>query len=383
MKSFIHVTILLLTMTMLGSCVKDDHEPSLEPVRVLLVYIGTDNNLAGFEVEKMNKLRDGWTGKDTDRLIAYVDNRNTGGMLYDLSVQGGESPKIIASYGKENSASPEVSARVISNVVAAYPADHYGLLVFSHASGWLPSGALENPTGSFASTSRSIFVDGSDEMSLADFAKTIPSGVFDYIAFETCFMAGIEVAYELKDKTPYLLVSSAEIVHPGFAPVYAESTNKLLAGNLQGFGQDVFDHTLTYASDNAQRSATYSVIRTGGIEALTAFVRDNCDFSRSVDVTQIQRFDRNSYHLFFDFGDYYDRLLDTDEQREELARLIENCVGWKAATDEFMTQTAGYNGFQIEKHSGLTTYIPQIQFAGLNAAYASTGWAQAAGIVYK
>ena len=380
---FRRIAILTIATLALVSCSKDDHEPAPEPTRVLLVYVGTDNNLAGYEQEKLQALRDGWTGRPTDHIVVYRDTRGAPARLMEISnLAPGEQPRELATYGTENSASPQILTRVINEVVGLYPADSYGLLVFSHASGWLPEGAFDELSrGIVPSTlharGRSVIVDGSDEMELADFAAAIPDGVFDYIVLEACFTAGIEVAYQLRGKAPYILASSAEIVHPGFAPVYAQATKKLFTENLAGFGQDAFDHTLTYAESNPQRSATLSVIRTAGLDALADFVRENCDFSREVDAADIQRFDRlNVGHVFFDFGDYYSRLLDTDAQRAQLDRLIADCVSWKASTQEFMTQQPGYNGFPISSHCGLTTYIPQLRFGGLNTAYTELMWTQ-------
>lgn len=394
MKRLFYI-LLFLPLLILVSCSRDVYHPGQEPSRVLLAYIGTDNNLSGLEQAKLEGLRQGRTGRTNERIIAYVDNRRGNAKLYDLS--GEAATEVIATYGKENSASADVLARVIRDVRTMYPADHYGLLVFSHASGWLPEGTLNNPYGggeafesdivnwneTFLTTeravsSRSIIIDGDREMDLRDFAAAIPDGMFDYIVFEACFMAGIEVAYELRRKAPYVLASSAEIVHPGFEPVYPSATPDLLAGNLERFGQSVFDHTLTYSETDVKRSATYSVIRTAGLDDLAGFIRRNCDFSKEVRVSDIQHFDRLKTHrLFFDFGDYYSRLLDTERQRSELAGLIRDCVVWKEATAEFMTQAKGYEGFTIDKHSGLTTYIPQTAFPYLNQAYGGLSWSRA------
>ena len=368
---------LLLTMT---ACVKYDPTPTPKPSRVLLVYVGTDNNLSGLEQEKLDALCNGWTGKPTDHIIVYRDTQGADARLIEISnLAPGELPREIAAYGRENSASGDVFSRVINDVISQYKADSYGLLIFSHASGWLPAGALNNPNAFSANSphSRSIITDGTSEMALADFASAIPDGVFDYIVFEACFMAGIEVAYELRHKADCIFASSAEIVHPGFAPVYSSATGQLFGQRLEGFGQRVFNHTLTYAGDSPQRSAAYSVIHTAALESLSSFIGENCDFSQSVKIGDIQHFDRNAHRLFFDFEDYYGRLLPNDAKRAELSRLVAACIQWKAATDEFMTQQPGYNGFQIEKHSGLTTYIPQPEFPALNAAYNNTSWAKA------
>ena len=374
-------TLWLFIALCFTSCGENGQSIETEPTRLLLAYIGVDNNLNTLEIEKLNALRNGWTGKPTDHILAYVDRAGGGASLYN-----GSEPLHLESYGKENSANAATLSRVINDVLNTYKADHYGLLVFSHASGWLPEGTLYQPNPQETSqrhvaavaavAARSIMIDGKSEMELKDFAAAIPDGVFDYIVFECCFMAGIEVAYELRHKANHILASSAEIVHPGFAPVYADATNKLLEGNLSGFGQHVFNHTLTYADNSINRSATYSLINTQALEPLAAFIRNNCDFSQTVALSDIQHFDRlDGYRLFFDFEDYYSRLLDSDTQSQELSQLIENVISWKAFTPEFMTQQSGYNGFTITKHSGLTTYILQPRFGYLNDKYKTLEWA--------
>ena len=384
MKNCIYILLLLAVAFSAVSCVVEEGRLCPEPTRVLLVYMATDNNLAGYEQEKIQALRDGWTGNPNDRIIVYRDTDNTPARLMEISNLGPNDPvRVIATYGLVNSASIETFSHVVNDVKAMFPADSYGLLLFSHASGWLPSNSLYSPYDGTSylqqkDDTRSIVIDGDAEMELKSFAGAIPDSTFDYIVFEACLMACVEVAYELRNKTPLIFASSAEILHPGFAPVYAASTPALLAGDMQGFGQRAFDHVLTYAENNVIRSATYSVIRTAGLEPLATFIRNNCDPNREIAINDIQHFDRLSgYRLFFDLEDYYGRLLDTDYQRAELSRLVAACVPWKAATPGFMNQSGSYNGFAINKHSGLTTYIPQTQFPGLNAAYDKTQWKQA------
>lgn len=368
----LRIIYILLGVCLLAfvSCGKDE-TPDAGRKQLLLVYVGGDNNLASTAQRKITALCEGWDGSANRTIVVYADIKGESPSLSEIvrGSDGVNTLKTLSVYDPENSASPAVLSRIITDVAKLYPAQSYGLLLFSHASGWLPQGALENP---YAAT-RSIVVDGRNEMALTDFVAAIPDGLFDYIVFEACFMAGIEVAYELRHKTSLILASSAEILDPGFTPVYTSSVGELLSGRVTAFGQRVFDHVLTYGEDY-RNSATYSVIRTAGLDALAAFVRENCDWTKETDITDIQHFDRYSYRLFFDFEDYYSRLLDTEAQRTELSRLIGECVGWKAAATGFMTQLSGYNGFEIHRHSGLTTYIPQAVFPELNGAYEALEW---------
>jgi hypothetical protein len=339
------------------------------PDRVLLVYFGGDNNLSAETYHKIEAIKAGLTGNESNRkILVYHDPANAKPVLTELKIRDGQAiADTVARYGEENSASASVFGRVVREVREKYPAGAYSLLLFSHASGWLPKGALGNPS------LRSVVIDGDDEMEIAAFARAIPDGAFDCIVFEACLMAGMEVAYELKDKTGYILASSAEIVSPGFTEIYPGALNCLLDGNPAAFAEQVFGYF--YRQEGEMRSATFSVIKTDGLQPLARFIADNCRTNRAVDVLDVQHFDRNrSYRLFFDFEDYYSRLLDSEAQRHELQRLIDDCVIWKQATPSFLLNS---NGFYINRHSGLTTYIPQDNFPKLNIRYEDTEWRKA------
>lgn len=364
----------IISITFIGilifSCEKDDGGNDILPApvqHVILVYLGGDNNLSSETYQKIESIREGWQGGAEKKILIYTDPADATPSLIEIVKENGQNTKkIIRTYDEENSASKEVLSRVIGEVTNLYPSPSYGLIVFSHASGWLPGGTLTSP--------RSIIMDKKQEMELSDFAQAIPDKTFDYIIFEACFMTGIEVAYELKDKADYILASSAEIVSPGFTYIYPKSIN-LLSGSLSGlraFGEDAFswfDNKSGY-----MRSATFSIINTSRLDSLADWVKINCNQDKNIDINTIQHFDRYSYRLFFDFEDYYSSLLETDKQKSELSALISNCIVWKNATPAFMKD---YNGFDIKKHSGLTTYISQEKFSFFNDKYQQLKWFKA------
>jgi hypothetical protein len=359
-----YILLSVLTAFLFGSCSEDDIEPEIPVERVLLVYMGGDNNLSSETYEKIEQIRQGWKAGAANRLLIYADPADVAPSLSEIvKNENGNSLRTLSVYQEENSAGSDVLERVIGDMKRLYPSSCYGLLVFSHASGWLPEGSLKTP--------KSILTDGSSEMELIDFASAIPDRTFDFIVLETCFSAGIEVAYALRDKTGYLLVSSAEIVSPGFTHIYKDAIGHLFEkeGGLEKFGKVAFGYF--NAQSGYGRSATFSIIKTKELEKLAAFIYQNCDFSKDVNIKEIQKFDRYSYSLFFDFEDYYSALLETEEQRVQLSGIINECVVWKASTDWFMT---GYNGFEITRHSGMTSYIPQVKFPVLNEAYLETSW---------
>lgn len=357
-----------LLVILVTSC-EGKKEPIPDTIgRVLLVYLGGDNNLSSEVDQKIRAIRAGWDANSGSKLLIYADKSGSNPFLYEVT-QGDDKENItktLATYDKENSASKDVFSRVIRDLQAIYPdIPSYGLVFFSHASGWLPEQTLEKP--------RSVGQDNGEEMKLSEFAEAIPDGLFDFIVLEACFMAGIEVAYELKDKTDYILASSAEILSPGFIDTYENSLNDLTdtSTSLKVFSEKVFK----YQELAAYSSATFSLIKTSGIESLANWIINHCNFdSREIDITSIQHFDRlKGYRLFFDFEDYYSKFIDSDNLKSEFTNEINKCIIWKACTPTFLL---GYNGFTINKHSGFTTYIPQDKFPFLNEEYKKTAWSK-------
>ncbi|GAB6009997.1 clostripain-related cysteine peptidase [Dysgonomonas reticulitermitis] len=366
------MTVVLVMLACLVFCLSCEKDEPVATRHVLLVYLGGDNNLSGESYAKLEALGQGWDARDGGKLLVFHDPSDAAPRLLELSRSdtGNPTVQVIHQYDEADSADSGVFASVIEEARRLYPSAGYGLLVFSHASGWLPAGTLENPK----SGAKSVIADGGSWMNIIDFAAAIPDGAFDYIVFEACFMAGIEVAFELKDKTGYILASSAEIVSPGFTYIYPRSLGNLFEGEqgLRAFAGKAFDYF--DGQSGVLRSATFSVIKTSELEPLASFIRENATPGTARGISGIQHFDRYpAYRLFFDFGDYYAGLMDGEPRRQHLHELIGKAVVWKASTPDFMLS---YHGFAIARHSGLTTYIPQERFPFLNREYGKLAWSK-------
>lgn len=388
MKVIRSIFVILPLTVLLGSCIQEEYagpDPDL-PTRTIVVYLGGDSNLSDETARKVEALRQGWTYTGNKCLI-YQDTRD-GARL--LRLRGGcrvtPTPYVetVREYGAENSASPETFARVLREVAREYPADSYGMIFFSHASGWLPSGTLQRPRNQ----SRSIGVDDGgtarSEMELADFAAAIPDGMFDFIVFETCLTAGVEVACELRGKADYLLASSAEIVSPGFTPVYPAALRLLcntaeeVQTALSAFGQAYMDYvSINYTG--VRRSATLSLIDTREISLLAVRMHGTLPAYPvgTSDLTRLQHFDRpGSYGdspalpRYFDLDEWAETRL-TPEDYPDFRTQLNRTVVWKASTETFID---GQNGFAVRRHSGLTTYVEQEAFPALNEAYRRLSW---------
>lgn len=131
-------------------------------------------------------------------------------------------------------------------------------------------------------------------------------------------MAGLEVAYELKDKTQYIVGSSAEMLSPGFTPVYQQMFPLLYKkeADLPAVAAAYYDYYNSMEGDN--RSATISVIQTSGLEMLKVQLRaaeSRVERWEWIDRSGLQAFDRLSdgRHLFYDASAYIKRIGSVEE----------------------------------------------------------------------
>lgn len=353
------------------------------PSRTILVYIAGDNNLSSEVAIRCEALYEGRTAWQGGELLVFTDTPS--GASLTRVLQDG-SPETVADYGDLDSASPDTFGAVLDKAVSSYPSSGYGLIFFSHASGWLPAGALSVSTLSLGN-------DSGSEMELSDFASAIPDGLLDFIVFETCLTSGAEVAYALRNKASYMMASAAEMLSPGLTPVYPDALRFLMDASLspQEGLEAVGERYMAYVEtrEGAYKSATLAITDLGRMEALASCYAATHPETLYDDeeLESIQRFDRPGKYgelpavaRYFDLeqsaeptagGDAYAAL------QEELGR----AVPWKASTERFMVDDgddyARYNGFDITRYCGLTVYMPRQELAQLNEAYRQTEWYRA------
>ena len=374
----------VLCVALLGGCVKELAEAPA-PCRPLVIYLALDNNLQVEYDARMSALRRSW--RPGMELWVYADTPSGATLGRMEPTSGGAELRTVESYGLENSASGATLERVLRTVWERSPATGYGLLFFSHATGWLPEGGLQAPL-----VSRSIGLDQGSEMSLDAFVSAIPSGMpLDYVIFEACLMAGAEVALALAGHTDWVLASSAEVVEPGFRPLYESGLEVLTERTrpvpelLAAFGQSYMSHVEGLSGE--YRSATLSVVHTEALPRLAGEVRrwtggQVGDEASLPLLDGLQRFDRPGMYgdrpaaaRFFDLEEWVETLAGDGAALASFRAALADAVVWRASTERFLGgEGSPYGGFDIRRHSGLTVYVPRGEFPELNEAYRRTAW---------
>ncbi|MBP3517424.1 MAG: hypothetical protein J6K31_03250 [Parabacteroides sp.] len=347
------ITLFILLGLGLASC--SEKEPEPQPVRTVLVYLLANNSLDSFAGPNIDSMIAGAAGQNLNggNLIVYYAPKNANPELLQIKEENGKVNKFhLKEYEKRNSADPDVMRSVIREVVSQYPADSYGLVLWSHGTAWLPSD-YQNRLKAFGQ-------DGSNWMEIDELAKGLPDHLFDFILFDACYMASVECVYELRDKADYILASPTETLADGWP--YAEIIPQLFATDLplEKVCETFYDYYLNYANPYA----TVSLTKTSELEALKDAVRailaDKTEEELyQLDLSQMQRLEYlyKSPGMLYDMADYI-RQLATDEQYARFQTCIQKALVYKAYTKEAF-YAAPYRAYPINSYCGLTAFVPQ------------------------
>lgn len=222
----------LLSTFMLGACCGDEMtfnrpgRPGETMSRTLIIYMAGENSLSSYL--QNDSLEIAW-GIDSlpgnTRVVLYMDDTKS----TRLCVGSRGTPlQTVKTYDSNLcSTNSATMAYVLQDIFATYPAETYGLIMCSHASGWLfddPTTRSADSTAGSGSPRRSFGLDNGQRSAANVGPKlNIPalagalSGCphLDFLMFDACFMQCIEVAYELRNVADYIIASPAEIPGPG------------------------------------------------------------------------------------------------------------------------------------------------------------------------
>ena len=220
------------------ACAQDDDDAGKTPDegsengRTVMVYMVAENSLGSPELRNdITEILRGWRSLNNisgDRLVLYVDDNGLP-RIYELKKNqkgtGLADLTPVYTYKEDaNSSSADQLRNFIHYTKQRYKAESYGLLMWSHASGWIPSTYAGDKTSGTSAKRRSFgldnqknsFVNDGYQMEIKDMAAAIEAeGGVDFMFFDACSMQTIEVAYALRNATEYIIASPAEIPGPG------------------------------------------------------------------------------------------------------------------------------------------------------------------------
>ena len=340
--------MILAVMVTLSSC-SDSDEPKqdAEQTRTVLVYMVSHNNLSSYALADIGEMQEaaleGHIG--TSRLIVYRHPYGGDPSLYEILYDG--SIKLLKTY---DSARPSISSLRLEEVIAdtkvAAPADKYGIIFWGHGSGYVQDGITPKSYGGESISGTSYW------MNVTDMAEALGQKQFDWIYFDCCFMAGVEVAYELRSAADYIIASATELPADGMPYQLTLRHLMPLNSDLQAAVNSTFDYYNSFTG--SKRTCTMSLIKTEALDHLAQSMRnvltrtDGLPSSSSPQPFQTPGDHRRYGWSYYDLLDYASALLPGDT---EIARAINEAVPLSLATPML------WNEIPITNHCGLSTLI--------------------------
>lgn len=394
--------LLLCALLCLTACDRD--ERLAKDRQMLLVYFAGNNSLAAEGASDYNSIKQNWlpTTRGSEKvMLVFHHFKDETPVLVRLSKdrRGNTVEDIIKEYPfNTHSADARTLETVLADAEAAWPSAHHGIVLWSHGSGFLPPGyyinpqerAKGDPVSEEADPYAFLVKAGGDglksfaqdeeqniEMDLIDLRKALSRFHYDFIAFDCCLMANVELAYELRNTSDYLIFSPTEILSDGFPYDVMVQTifSQQPEAAMRSIAQSYMAHYRSFSGVYA--SATISVVRTAGMQALanacqTVF-RNHQDQILMLDRSHVQPYFRYNKHWFYDIDDFVQQVAD-DSEYQAFNRALNQAVIYRDATDYFLD-------LEISHYSGLSIYIPRREYTVLNNYYKTLAWNQATGLV--
>lgn len=394
------ILTLLLAVICVSSC--DWFSPDEKEVRSMLIYVAANNNLSRYADSCFTQLKRGYIPVEKNRQHILMVYSHTPGKAPSLSryyvdKRGIKVEEIIRTYPENaNSATASQLRTVIADAENAYPADIHDLVLWSHATGFLPQGYFSNPKertaggiltaarpnpyaalvksdGELKSFARDS--DGKLEIEIQDLVPAISRNHYEMIIFDCCLMGGIEVAYQMRGSCDYMVASPTEILAQGFPydkildKVFNEKDRELA---VNGIAKSYMDYY--WAQSGSYQCATVSVVKTAALERVAECCRRIFEGRQNLLMT-INRSSVQAYfysddrHWYYDLDDLIGKIAD-QTQYAEFQRELSRAVIFKETTPHFFN-------LAINHYSGLSVYIPREEYSYLNNYYRTLDWNKA------
>ncbi|MCH5345729.1 MAG: hypothetical protein J1E63_01385 [Muribaculaceae bacterium] len=332
-----------------ASCDESSEPGKNNAGRTVLVYMIADNNLGagGYDLDDIQEMRDaakaGGIGKG--RLLVYhspsgAEEGTKSPALKEVLPTG--EVVILNEYDNTlYSIDVERMKAVMKDVRDIAPSNEYGLVLWSHGNGWEEF-----------SNSRAFGQEGSNNltMKVSSLAAALDGFHHQFIYFDCCEMATVEVAYELRHATDYIIASGTELLNEGtrYDMVVPDFfANPFSPEAIARTTFDYFDSRHGY-----WRSCTMSVIKTEGLDRLADATREIMKTGAMPTVTlDGQQCYMRGVCSIYDMGRYIETL-DCSEDLKAAWRDAFAPVVPLALTTPYLFDT-----FPMDYYCGLGTFI--------------------------
>ncbi len=432
-KDVFKIFLAAILLMAVVSCGKDDNggskkDPETTAIRrTVVMYVNAQNSLGYNHYNKGDsaEIMAGCQFMNVrDQLLLYVDD--AGKPRVYRFYKGCKEPQIVRRYASDvNSSSAGVLKDLLEWVKETYPSESYGLVMWSHSDGWVPSWSKDYSQIKQRSFGLDVGEGGNMEydlnrnnfygstMDIADMAQAIgESGMHPkFIFFDSCMMQCIEVDYALRNVTDYIIAS------PISTPAIGANYTTLVRDGL--FKEDVSQVAASYynyivslpiSNVYSDFGMVVSCVRTSELGNLAAVTRNYIsrlpayeitsendtvyNWSAMDGVTQYALYAKKYFYRphFYDFACVMNKIL-PQEQYAEWRKALDKCLVYHNATEKFYVEednlgNSKYLNVDLLHYCAISAFVPQLVyrrnagaciFGDLNECFALTEWYEDAG----
>lgn len=323
-----------------------------------------------------------------ERIMVFMATSEREAVLFELKKQNGRClTDTLRRYSDRPFTSRQWLTSLFSEVMTLAPASRYGMVVGCHGLAWVPVQGQRNARKRLGSQERideednlykeeridkegepndlmhfevqgpvtTRFIGGTypeTQIETTDLADAMADAGFhtEYILFDACYMSSVEVAYELKDVTHYLIASPTEVLSYGF-PYITMGKHLLGTPNYKS----IVDSFISFYSSYNLPYGTVAVTDCTQLDALAAIAQQiNAADAEQLVPNGVQIMDGYSPTLFYDLGHLMSLKDAGTVLTAAFAEQLEKTVPYKGHTGQYFT-TLKDAPVDIRHYSGLNT----------------------------
>lgn len=334
-----------------------------------------------------------------ERIMVFMATSEREAVLFELKKQNGRClTDTLRRYNDRPFTSRQWLTSLFSEVMTLAPASRYGMVVGCHGLAWVPVQGQRSARKRLGSQERideednlykeekidkeglykeerinkegepndlmhfevqgpvtTRFIGGTypeTQIETTDLAEAMADAGFhtEYILFDACYMSSVEVAYELKDVTHYLIASPTEVISYGF-PYITMGKHLLGTPNYKG----IVDSFISFYSSYNLPYGTVAVTDCTQLDALAAIAQQiNAAATEQLAPNGVQIMDGYSPTLFYDLGHLMSLKDAGTVLTAAFAEQLDKTVPYKGHTGQYFTALKDAP-VDIEHYSGLNT----------------------------
>jgi len=355
----------------------------------VMVYLAADNNLEPMGIQDFNEMEMVGSTEDVnivlqiDRIPYNILNQYKPGYgIYDddsnsnwtstrrYYVTQDMNPEIINStlkmeLGEKNMGDPETLKDFAQWAIQNYPAQHYMLVLWNHGGGFRSFETTRDICEDY--TNDDIITMPQLEEALAFIYNQLGREI-DIVGMDACFMAMVEVAYQVKDYTQIMVASEASI--PGDGWQYDCLLQNLVTypdQNAEQFAADIVNCYYDQYSgswNNVTLSAIDLIKIENLVEKISILAQAIMGDSYSIKSSYRNARDTSQYYTglgfeYIDLKDYVNKLSDFTSNSKVLSAA--NQVNQMLESENIVIENIYYGNYVNSSH-GLSIYFPYYSY---------------------